>query len=335
MIPIYSFPTTILFLDDDINYLKHLSLHLPHDRFSFRLYNNPEKAFDYILTNYKTTSDQKNYWRPADPIHLDSHVVEINIPILYQKCFDQNRFHALSTVIIDYDMPSINGLDFLEKIQFPGIQKILLTGEADAHVAVEAFNKGLIDQYLRKQDPNLETLLINAISKSQTCYFEHLSFPLIDALSHNTNHPSALLEKEFENYFYETLKSNNIIESYLLDTVGSYLMLTSSNKIIILHIQNEDQTKSYYLDIEGLDPEYFTDEEKASIKNGDKIFCYRSFNEQRHPDPTLWKQYYLNAQRIKGNNKFYCSIEKDSKNLDLKKINSFNLYTKHRRSVFE
>lgn len=335
MIPIYSYPTTILFLDDNINYLKHLSLHLPRNCFSFRLYNNPAKALDYILTNHHTTNDPRDYWRSADPVHLDSYVVEIDIPSLYHKCYNPDRFQALSTIVIDYDMPGINGIDFLKKIQFPGIQKILLTGEADAHVANEAFNKGLINQYLRKQDPNLEVLLADALLKSQTSYFNHLSFAVIDALSHRGNYHCALLEKEFEKFFYKTLTSYNILEYYLLDTVGSYLMITSTNEIIILHTQNEDQAESYYLDIKDLDPEYFTDEEKSSIKNTDKILCCRSFDKQQNPGPLLWKPYYRDAQKIQGSNKFYCSIEKCPTDLNFKKIFPFNVYTENHRSIFD
>lgn len=58
-----------------------------------------------------------------------------------------------STILVDFRMPSATGLEILAR---PELQawcgsKLLLTAHADDHIAVVAFNEGLIDQFVSKQ----------------------------------------------------------------------------------------------------------------------------------------------------------------------------------------
>jgi CheY-like chemotaxis protein len=79
---------------------------------------------------------------------------EKKIHEIYKVIYNPRRYEEISTVIVDYDMPSMKGLEFCEKLQNPYIRKILYTGVAGEGLAIEAFNKGLIDGYIRKGDPN-------------------------------------------------------------------------------------------------------------------------------------------------------------------------------------
>ena len=49
----------------------------------------------------------------------------------------------VSLVISDYNMPQMNGLEFLKavKAQYPHILAIMLTGQAEIHIAVQAINE--------------------------------------------------------------------------------------------------------------------------------------------------------------------------------------------------
>lgn len=320
MIPIFLHPTRIIFLDDNIEYLKNLSLHLPYDLFLFKFYNDPQQALDNILTDFSPKTN--THWNIQNPNQLDSCLIEIDIPSLYKQCYDSKRFSALSTIVVDYEMPNMDGLEFLQQINIPGVQKILLTGEAGTDIAIEALNNNLIHQYIPKHSLDLESQLLNLLKKSQFNYFRNLSLSTIDALSCQQE-PFALEEKEFEDFFQEIIKSHNVIEYFLLDPVGSFFMLTASEEIFILYTQNEDQAESYYLDIKDLPSMCFTNKEKDAIKNRKKILCFHSFNNHCFPDPTNWKRYFNKANTIKGNNTFYCSIKKIDPDLDseLKEIN--------------
>ncbi len=62
----------------------------------------------------------------------------------YEKPFD--------IVISDYKMPGINGLEFLKWVRdnYPDTIRIVLTGQADLEVAVEAINEGEIYRFFTK-----------------------------------------------------------------------------------------------------------------------------------------------------------------------------------------
>lgn len=65
--------------------------------------------------------------------------------------------HRISTVISDYKMPGLNGLETLHQIRAinPEITRIILTGYATMDVAIEATNEG-IDGFLTKPFDNAE-----------------------------------------------------------------------------------------------------------------------------------------------------------------------------------
>jgi CheY-like chemotaxis protein len=65
-------------------------------------------------------------------------------------------------------MPGMDGLQVLSELgDWPGA-RVLLTGQADEQVAVRAFNRGLIDQFIPKQTQDISRRLVEAV--------EHLLF---------------------------------------------------------------------------------------------------------------------------------------------------------------
>lgn len=58
----------------------------------------------------------------------------------------------IQVVLADHQMPTISGGDFLETVarDYPGVQRILVTGSCDMGVLVEAINKGKVGAVLSK-----------------------------------------------------------------------------------------------------------------------------------------------------------------------------------------
>ena len=56
---------------------------------------------------------------------------------------------------MDIRMPEVDGIEFLASIRGVACTKILLTGAAGETEAVDAFNAGLIDFYLKKTDAGM------------------------------------------------------------------------------------------------------------------------------------------------------------------------------------
>lgn len=66
--------------------------------------------------------------------------------------------HRIDLIISDYQMPEMNGIEFLKivKENRPSVIRILLTGHADLKVAVDAINKGQVYRFLTKPWDNDE-----------------------------------------------------------------------------------------------------------------------------------------------------------------------------------
>ena len=73
----------------------------------------------------------------------------------------------VSLVISDYNMPHMSGLEFLKtvKTQHPHILTIMLTGQADLGIAVEAINEAGVYKFIQKpwDDADLKITIMRAL----------------------------------------------------------------------------------------------------------------------------------------------------------------------------
>lgn len=80
--------------------------------------------------------------------------------------------HRIDCVVSDYDMPTTNGLEFLELVreQYPDIPFILFTGAGDEDIASRAISAGVTD-YVRKQGGSEQyEVLANRIDNAVDMY---------------------------------------------------------------------------------------------------------------------------------------------------------------------
>jgi DNA-binding NtrC family response regulator len=68
------------------------------------------------------------------------------------KAYNMIEEHQIQVVITDHNMPSMNGVEFLESISkdYPNVQRILLTGYTELVSVVEAVNKGKVYRIITK-----------------------------------------------------------------------------------------------------------------------------------------------------------------------------------------
>ena len=158
--PLFHRPGTVVFLDDDPDYLEMLALVLPR-HWHVKLFLRPLECINYLQQeppfweadawNQQQLIDQ---WRAGKPL----------IPQVLGYWSKYTERYALTRVcVVDYSMPAMDGLQALgELVDWPG-SRVLLTGQADEQVAVRAFNRGLIDQFIAKQTPDISRRLIEAV----------------------------------------------------------------------------------------------------------------------------------------------------------------------------
>lgn len=69
-----------------------------------------------------------------------------------KEAYELLSVHEIAVVISDYKMPGDNGIDFLERVrmQYPDIVRIIMTGYAEVHVAIDAINRAGVFRFLEK-----------------------------------------------------------------------------------------------------------------------------------------------------------------------------------------
>jgi CheY-like chemotaxis protein len=153
-------PGTVVFLDDDPDYLEMLALVLPK-HWHVKFFMRPVQCINYL-------QQEPPFWE-ADAWHQQQLIDQWRegkplIPQLLGYWSTYTERYALTRVcVVDYSMPGMDGLETLsELVDWPG-SRVLLTGQADEQVAVRAFNRGLIEQFIAKQAPDISRQLIEAV----------------------------------------------------------------------------------------------------------------------------------------------------------------------------
>ncbi len=184
-IPPFYFPTTVFFVDDSIDFLANLSLQLDPN-LSFQLYDSPSNALAVLNSDSNPTTPIERFfsrYHHTNDLPLTHHVIDLNLDKVHREVYNEPRFEQVSVVVVDFDMPSIDGLEFCRRIKNSAIKKILLTGKADEKVAVQAFNEGIIDRFILKQNEDVIHTLNQAIVDLQQAYFRQTERMLTDALA--------------------------------------------------------------------------------------------------------------------------------------------------------
>ena len=160
--PLFQRPGSIVFLDDDPDYLEMLALVLPR-HWHVRLLSRPDDCLAKLreeppFWEADAWSQQQmvDEWRGGKPL----------VPQILQYWSQSTERYGLTKVcVVDFSMPGMDGLQVLSGLgEWPGA-RVLLTGQADEQVAVNAFNLGLIEQFIAKQMPDMSRHLVNVMQR--------------------------------------------------------------------------------------------------------------------------------------------------------------------------
>lgn len=160
--PLIHRPGSILFLDDDTDYLEMLGMVIPV-HLQIELYSRPAgfgRRMAEEAERWEADAQRQlqmiDRWRNGLPL----------LPQVMQYWSGQPERHRLvQSCVVDYAMPGTDGLAVLNTLlDWPG-SRVLLTGQADEQIAVKAFNSGLIDQFVPKQTNDITRHLLGVLRK--------------------------------------------------------------------------------------------------------------------------------------------------------------------------
>ena len=322
MIPICYFPSTVLFIDDSRDFLLNFVLQLD-ENLSYKIVDSPFDALD-IMQFQKGELEQLgnrcvSEYTEAENDPLTNQTVNIDLSMIHDEVYNPQRFSEISVIVIDYAMPGMNGLEFCERINSSRAKKILLTGQADEKIAIQAFNDGLIDKYIKKSSPKVTEEITDAINELQQVYFSDISDLISKILEMHS--PSCLKDKVFGGFFRQLIQQHNIVEYYLMDNSGSFLLIDQDAKVSSLTVKTEQDLKTHY-DL-ALD-NGASSEVLSALKEGSKIPIYTAENHIWDD----WSTYLLTAEQIIGKQTYYYALSTEKVLFDVRydKIRSYDSF---------
>lgn len=209
VIPSKFIPTSILVVDDNQWFLDVLSLFMEDSR-KVKSFISTVEAFSF-LERHSQLSLNPVFNSTLELPNLQSHERFVNY---------------ISTIICDYDMPIEHGLEFFGKIiSLPRpYQKILLTGMMQKSKGYEALEDNTIDHFLLKDDLMVNTESLSELIYCCECRLHQKFFDMHDEFP-------ILAQEFYVNLINGIIKDNNIVEGYLLNSNGDYLVIDSGGSI--------------------------------------------------------------------------------------------------------
>ena len=240
-------PTTTILIDDNKTFLKTLSLKLDDDAI-YHTFSDPKEALAYCTENAKITPIDDSYLM-ADTESPDPSEQNITLRTREIKTalLKSERFDVISVIVVDFSMPTMTGVQFIDKLREQVKNKfakiIMVTGEADHGLAVELFNEKKIDKFFLKNEDNLEQKVNSAIHEMQKAYFLDLCTTLFSSIVEKTT--PILSDVTFANLFAKIKADLNIIEHYLCENTGSFILVDKNGVLTVLVVRTQGDLAMY------------------------------------------------------------------------------------------
>ena len=245
-LPIYHHPSLTVLIDDSDSFLKSLSFQLD-PTLARKAFCDTRSAIEWLDRQGGAQEPHDGQLHASHDTYPNSHQecnVAFDIEQIHRISFQRKRFMTPSVLVVDYSMPQMNGVQLCEALRHLPCKKILFTGVADEKVAVDAFNRGLIDRYIKKSDDDALDKLETEIVALQHEYFAARTDPLRDMLTlHNYSFVS---DPAFAELVCELVKEHRIVEHYVYSNPAGILMYDSDGQAQLMVVETDASMDSHY-----------------------------------------------------------------------------------------
>ena len=287
-----------IILDDDTAFSESILLKL-HGK-NFTSYNSPKGALKYFLQEYQPTLTKSDLLSKNSAISDSAIQHTVNIDIEKLKQMLANPPHPdISVLLIDYHMPEMKGVDFLNEIRHLPIKKALITGEHDYKIGVDAFNSNLVDAYLRKDDPDFAIKLTGIADELEWKYFTELSSLVTDIPDFHY-----LKNIHFVKAFKQFIHANNITAFCLSHTQGDFITYNADNEKKYVLVRSKSQLE----DLAKIAEEDGGSSETIDKLNQGKVIPFFDSLEYWQVPASEWSKHLLPATAISGDSSLVWTI---------------------------
>lgn len=295
------YPTSVVFIDDSISFLNALERAVSPLVKCVR-FNDPIRALNHA-NNVKNHDWNAHLQEDVNYYSDSEQFVQNTLNFWGKNLPDGERYNEISVVVVDYEMPEMDGLSFCRQLKNPNIKKILLTGRVDNEAVIDAFNDGIINYYINKSDANLEQRLVKAIKDMQNRYFIELSsYIKIRAIDHKS---SLFNDTLLSQYFAQVLQQNAIKEYYFSTNPPRYRLTDQQgNSHIFLVYSRNDLNEQIRIIKEEAGPQWLVN----SLKSGNYIPYFQSRDGYFDQESFNLDNCVFPAHIIEGNNTYYCAL---------------------------
>lgn len=306
-LPLFYYPSTYVWVDDDMNLLNSMAILFENKNrihfFSsargcvefFKTYKSPLEKYAFLKAN-----SEDEYYSVSQKLPMN-----FDFSALQQLMNDQNKYNEVTTLILDYKMPEMDGFELARQLQNFLIPTILLTGNKDENKTIEGFNENLIQRFVLKGDAQFSAKLLKYLKELSEQFFQKISSSLLAYLE--TDHKLPLSDPSFIDFFETYIQENAITEYYLIDKQGSFLCKNQEGheSYLVVHTENSIQN---WLEIYG-EENKLTKEIILDIQSFRKIPFFGLGKEAFDVDQSEWCKHLYVPQVVEGRQRYFvCKV---------------------------
>ena len=301
----YYHPTTICLVDDNQSFLDSLHLELPSG-WACITFTQPEEALEFLNTPPKLAPLVDRCFS-VDSSRPDSRAISLDLGLIDQEIHHLDRFSRVSVALVDYAMPSLDGLELCAQLNDPYLRKVMLTGVADEKVAVQAFNDGLIHRFIAKHTARAMGEIRRHVVESQHAYFDQYTARLQTTLA--VAPPAFLTDPVVADYVHALMRERDLVEYYLVSEPNGLLLLNRDGVTVRLVVQSAAEMReqhSYAVSAQA--PRYILERLAA----GTGLCFFWDHPDNYHGDEAFpWSEQLLDCSTLQGIERWHLALAEE------------------------
>jgi hypothetical protein len=232
-LPLYRHPTLTVLIDDE---LAPLGAHVEHFRpaLAHRRFDDAADAVAWMESSFSRAK------RAGAPVQIANALFSQagDLERIYNYVEDPRRFCTPTVVVVEYNRPNGSGMEACEAVSHLPCKKVWLSSVDANEEVVEAFNRGLIDRFVRRGDDASLSRLNEEIEGLQDAYFLDRS----RELHHRKLEGEAygfLRDAVFNSLVRDLMDRYGFVEHYLFATPIGLLFFDADGAPMLMVVQTE------------------------------------------------------------------------------------------------